>query len=209
MRNDQNKTELFQMIADSVTEVQSPPTLIATKLKHVVANVELDTNHMDPCNHQDADTRLILHAYDASLAGFKKISIITVDTDVVINSLYHFFSLNLEELWIEFGTGQHRRYFPIHRYAECLKEEVCRALPFWFSVTGCDTVSMFAGRGKKTAWQVWRNFRKATAVFARFVDVWKVSCLICWFDNDEFAYNFVACRSDFCLFGMFLQNIQA
>ena len=91
------------MIADSVTEVQSPPTLIATKLKHVVANVELDTNHMDPCNHEEADTRLILHAYDASLAGFKKISIITVDTDVVIISLisFLFFELGrtLDRIW--------------------------------------------------------------------------------------------------------------
>ena len=28
-------------------------------------------------------------------------------------------------------------------------EQICRALPLWFTVTGCDTVSMFAGRGKK------------------------------------------------------------
>jgi len=57
--------------------------------------------------------------------------------------------MDLEELWIEFGTGRNKRYFPIHQLANSLSEEVCRALPFWFTFTGCDTVSMFAGKGEK------------------------------------------------------------
>lgn len=32
-------------------------------------------------------------------------------------------------------------------------------------MTGCDTVSGFAGHGKKTAWDVWMSYNKATAAF--------------------------------------------
>ena len=35
--------------------------------------------------------------------------------------------------------------------------------------TGCDTVSSFAGKGKKTAFDTWRSFNAVTEVFARLV----------------------------------------
>jgi hypothetical protein len=70
------------------------------------------------------------------MCGYQKVSIVTVDTDVVVISLYHFFSLNLEELWIEFGVEKYRKYLPIHSYAKILKEEVCQALLFWCTVVG-------------------------------------------------------------------------
>ena len=34
-------------------------------------------------------------------------------------------------------------------------------LHFWFALTGCGTVSGFAGRGKKIAWAVWRSYLEA------------------------------------------------
>ena len=40
------------------------------------------------------------------------------------------------------------------------------ALPFWFSFTGCDTVSQFSGRGKKTAWKMRGSVSQVTETFA-------------------------------------------
>ena len=126
-------------------------TIIAIELENAVSNsFQADLCNIQTCNHEEADTRLFLHVIDASNRGCKKITIITVDTDVLVIALHHFFTLWLDKLWVEIGVGQHRRWLPIHIYAAILKEEICRALPFWFTVTGCDTVSMFAGRGKKT-----------------------------------------------------------
>ena len=39
------------------------------------------------------------------------------------------------------------------------------ALPFFHAVTGCDTVSYFAGKGKKTAFQVWKSNPEVTDIF--------------------------------------------
>ena len=82
-------------------------------------------------------------------------------------ALYHFYGLDVNELWMEYGVGQHKRWPPIHEYAKCLEEEICRALPFWYAISGCDTVSTFSGRGKKTAWNVGSVFEEATRSFIK------------------------------------------
>ena len=61
----------------------------------------------------------------------------------MIIALCHFFSLSLNELWVEFGVGQNRKYLPIHKITNSLGEETCRALPMWFTLTGCDAFIHF------------------------------------------------------------------
>ena len=169
MRQDDNKTELFKMLANTVRDINSPAIIVATNENGIVTNSSLSNfTNLQPCNQEEADTRLLLHTFDGASKGYKKVLIVTVDTDVVVIALYHFFSLNIDELWVEMGVGQYRRWLPIHTYANLLKEEICRALPFWFAVTGCDTVSMFAGRGKKTCWSVWKAYPEATQSFVRY-----------------------------------------
>ena len=168
MRNDLNKTELFKMISQAVVMLpQSSVTVFATIGDGVVTNAAIDTSNLEICNHEEADTRVLLHVLDGSKSGIKKISIVTVDTDVVIIAIRHFLALNLEELWIEFGVGKSKRFIPIHQYAEQLGPTLCKSLTLWFAVTGCDTVSMFNGKGKKTAWKVLRLFEDGIDTFAK------------------------------------------
>ena len=150
LKTSDNKAELFKMLAINITKVPaSIVEIMATHLEEVLSNnLDADLSALQPCNH--ADTRLILHALDASKSGFKRLLIITVDTDVLILALCHFFNLDLQELWIKAGTRKNWRWLPIHLYAETLHQEMCQALPFWFALTGCDSASMFAGRRKKT-----------------------------------------------------------
>ena len=111
----------------------------------VISNKIDKSMDLGPCNHEEADTRLFLHVKDASIKGMTIVKVSTVDTNVVVLAFNFFHDLFLSELWIEFGTGKNRRWLPI-----------CKAIPFWFAMTGCDTVSMFAGRGKKTCWDAWK-----------------------------------------------------
>ena len=155
MRNDVKKPELFKMILEAVVEeiLETETTVITTIGSGVVSNSNLDTLNIEPCNHE-ADTRLLLHVLDGARTGIKKISIVTVDTDVVIIAIQCFAALRLEELWIEFGVGKSRKYIPIHDCTRILDKTICNCLAFWHSLTGCDTVSSFNGKGKKTAWRV-------------------------------------------------------
>ena len=167
LRNSRSKTELFEMIACEFVQTASDKELYATKGSSVLSSRSpADVSNLSPCNKEDADCRVFLHVKDAS-SIFKKIQIVTVDTDLVVIGLSVFFDLNITELWIQFGTGANRKWIPIHTYAKKLGEQVCRGLPFWFAFTGSDTTSQFVGRGKKTGWSVWKKMPEITDAFCR------------------------------------------
>ena len=46
--------------------------------------------------------------------------------------------------------------------AQKLGNNKCDALPAFHALTGCDTTSGFAGRGKRTAWSVLNKFEDVT-----------------------------------------------
>ena len=152
----ENKTELFTLIADTLVETfkESSETVVATRLQNVVSNHEIPKINLESCKKEEADDRMFLHAKDLSILRFRKILIVTVDTDVIVIGLYAFWDLDVQELWVEFGVGKTKTWLPIHYYANLLGEEVCRAVLFWYALTGCDTVSHFQGRGNKTAWKM-------------------------------------------------------
>ena len=66
------------------------PSIVCTKLERAITKNEQNLNRTDNCNHEEADTRVILRAVDSSQT-YKSILIITVDSDVVIIALCHFF----------------------------------------------------------------------------------------------------------------------
>src|ERR1700759_5566651 len=105
---------------------------------------------------------MLLHACDASRHGMKPVMIRTVDTDVVVISVSCMDGLNLQSLWIAFGTGKQFRYISIHELSRSLGPQKARALPLLHAITGCDTVSSFSGRGKKTAFDTWTAFPQLT-----------------------------------------------
>ena len=63
---------------------------------------------------------MILHAGDAARCGFQRITIRTVDTDVVVLAVSCVKSFNITELWLAFGTGKHLRFIPAHQIVESL-----------------------------------------------------------------------------------------
>ena len=109
-----NKEELFVFLADGVlqTEVPEDKILIATKKDKVVSSSELPRTHrLSPCSHEEADTRGLAHLQDIVFHHHSVISMRTVDTDWVVIALAQFHSLTpeLEELYVEFGTGKNYR----------------------------------------------------------------------------------------------------
>ena len=79
-----------------------------------------------------------------------------VDTDMFLLSISLYDDLDLEQLWIDFGSGKQRCILPIHLMVlDPLKRY---GLRFSFAFTGCDQVSFFALVTKATAWKVWSLF---------------------------------------------------
>ena len=107
---------------------------------------------------------MFLHAKHAAIGGSKSINIVSSNTDVVVIGVAVFDDLNVDHLWMTFGKGKDLRWIPIHDIVRSLGPW-SKAVPFFHAFTGCDTVSAFVGKGKKTAWQAWNVFENATEVF--------------------------------------------
>ena len=64
---------------------------------------------MDDCNHEEADTRIMVHMQHALEQGAETVLVRTADTDVVVILVGMFFDLVTiqpsSDLWIAFGVG--------------------------------------------------------------------------------------------------------
>jgi hypothetical protein len=101
LKVDENKEDLFEMKAKAIAKYHPSPgkQVIATMKNNVVSvGQAVDITDLSPCTHEEADTRMFLHAQNAAQAGMKKIRIRTVDTDVVAIAVGLFPSLHVEEL---------------------------------------------------------------------------------------------------------------
>ena len=63
---DQNKIELFKFLAVETSQLQTSGLLIATLEKSVLPNQNIDQSILAPSHQAEADTRMFLHAVDAS-----------------------------------------------------------------------------------------------------------------------------------------------
>ena len=88
MRLDENKTELFEFLANQISKVESQKLIVSTIGSSIVTNASVENaSFLFSSDHEEADTRMLLHATHASQSGMEKVMIRTVDTDVVIIAL--------------------------------------------------------------------------------------------------------------------------
>ena len=125
----------------------------------------LDVSNIALSSHEKADTRLILNWADAVLRGNRRVSIRTVDTNLLVLAVASFDKIKPDELWVILGTGAHLGSIAIHELIAKMDSRYCNSLPILHAFTGCDTVS-FSGRGKKTVWATWRAFLEVTDAFS-------------------------------------------
>ena len=103
----------------------------------------------------------MIHALDAALNGCNSVRIRSNDTDVIVLAIAVANTLPAQEIWVTYGTGKNVRTIPAHQIATSLGPKAS-VLPTFHALTGCDTVSFFGGRGKKTAWDIWNVFPELT-----------------------------------------------
>ena len=105
-------------------------------------------------NHEEADTRIILHALEAIDASYDNIIVKCRDTDVLL-LLLHFTRDKLCQVWMMSGTSKEQESFPVHVINKTLLPAVVENVLGFHAITGCDTVSSFSGHGKKSCWNVY------------------------------------------------------
>ncbi len=112
--------------------------------------MKIDVSHLRAA-HEEADTRILLHAVDATTIGYERHIIQCRDTDVLLLLLV-FAHLLSPEIWMKAGTAKKPRYIKVHDIK--MSNEILNGLLAFHAITGCDTTSQFTGIGKRTAWKV-------------------------------------------------------
>ena len=105
-------------------------------------------------NHEEADTRLIVHCIHAHM---ETIGVAVRDTDVLLLLLAHYDRIGCTHLYMKAGTSNAPKYFPVHEIRMLLSNDLVDTLLAFHAITGCDSVSQFTGHGKKTAWAVFKQ----------------------------------------------------
>ena len=98
LRIDENKTELFSFLSTQVSGIDTNKQIITTCLTEVLCNNCENVAGLAPCTHEEADTRMLLHLEDAVRQQYNKVSIRTVDTDVVVLAITSAQRLGITEL---------------------------------------------------------------------------------------------------------------
>ena len=71
---------------------------------------DVDTVRLE-AQHEEADTRMILHCVENHTG---KIVVQSRDTDVLALLLGHYHRMTCTQLWLKTGTANKRQYIPIH-----------------------------------------------------------------------------------------------
>jgi len=117
-------------------------------------------------NHEEADTRIILHCLYAShhSAASSAIVVHSPDTDVFVLLLHYAYRIS-QPLLFYTGSGNNQRIVLVHKCADALDSDICAALPSFHAFTGCDTTSAFVRKGKKGPLKQMRNNHGAVEAF--------------------------------------------
>ena len=101
-----NKKELFSYLSDTAVKNICDKAVFATQGEQVLTNRNRENmNSLMPCTHEEADTRMFVQASDAAEYGYEKITIRTVDSDVLVIAVSAFQDLGISELWISYNKG--------------------------------------------------------------------------------------------------------
>ena len=93
---------------------------------------------------EEAALRIIPHIEDSVQSKNTRIVLLSNDTDVLVLLLYflqYFTSIGLKELWIQFATGQNKRFIPVHKLSCKLGPQMCSNLFKAHILTGSDFTS--------------------------------------------------------------------
>ncbi len=105
---DDNKMELFDFLATRVAEIDADKQIISTYHKDVIGTQARYVDGLAPCSHEEAATRILLHVQDAVRQGYSKVLICTVDTDVTVLAVTAAGCLDIQELWVAYGSGKNQ-----------------------------------------------------------------------------------------------------
>ena len=108
-----------------------------------------DVGHLQ-CNHEEADTKIILHTVDATDDDVTELSFHSADTDVLVLTIRRYPEMCPDTSFVT-GSGASRRTIKLKPIVEALGPAKTAPLPAFHPLTGAENTGSFAGKGKMTS----------------------------------------------------------
>lgn len=176
LSNECHKKQLSAYLAKNLIwnfKDSSSQIIVAVEEYAYKNNNTVDIGDISPCNHADSGSRVVLHAKHAS-ETHSSICIQTSKVISVVLCLYAFGSAfsdltSENELFIQFKSGKKERIIPIHEiYNEIA--DLSEMLIYFYTFTGCKTVSAFYSIGKTKAFNAWMKYRQVDIAFKALIE---------------------------------------
>lgn len=121
-------------------------------------------------NQEETDTRVVLYLKYAAKLGYKSAVVRTPDTDIFFILLHYAASIPLT-IYLDTGTGKHRKIINVSEIAEDKGSEFCTAMLGLYVFTGEDVTSAFKGKGKVGPLKKLQSNPKYSATFRFHLNV--------------------------------------
>ena len=180
LSNSENKDKLNEYLAKKLLELHQGDQMLVVTYKNTSLVSQPSCSELDqhvptrPCEAEEADQRLVRHALNIIANGYTNVLVRTIDTDVLILLVSY-----ISQQQIGDGVNIHAflinsdKFYNIRTIIDSLGPDICRALPFFYAFSGCDTVSSFYGKGKCKMFDIWLqsvNRDKLTEIFVQLGD---------------------------------------
>ena len=144
---------------DVITKLFSEKLISKAKLqsRNVVASYRNDAlatvinAHGLRSTHEEADTKLLLHATHAAKRRAEQIRIYSPDTDISVLAIRR--ALILPDDTVFVTLGPHKREISVRKIFDALGVDNVAALPGLHALPGADIAGSFAGKAKTSFWK--------------------------------------------------------
>ena len=120
--------------------------------------------------HEEADTGLLLHAKHAT-KDVERAAIQSPDSDVLVLSFSHCEEIGCGELWFRTGFKHRTRYIPVHKIAARLGKQLCKAIPAFHTLKGCNSTSSLSGTENRKVLRKNTRHQESLAQFGQTSDL--------------------------------------
>ena len=148
----ENKTDLIHCFAEYLKvkslayfDLNIPITI--TEGENTIRIDHTGWSYLDICNHEEADSRIPLHA----AASNTDCMVVSKDTDVFLLLIYAFYKCKSQKTW--YMKYDNDKYVDIGKVFVYLGINMTENLLKFHSLTGCDSTSYFYRVGKIKLWK--------------------------------------------------------
>ena len=124
---------------------------------------------MPHCNHEEADTRIVVHVLHALQQGLTTVQVRTVDTDVVVLiGVFHKLLLSQPKayIWVAFGVGKNYRLYSINALSTSLGTRRSQHYQYFTRFLDATQPRLFGEKGRSRSGKLgWRLKRLRTFVY--------------------------------------------